>query len=713
MRPAATPLPLEPGQAADPAATLPDGEKAEPKAADAREEPRALLERLDELAWECETGDWAMEVARLAGKALAGLVRGSPDTPLLLGQLDHLADQAETLAASLQDDPLASRVRRAEYALRRRLDVWKQAASLSGPDRPGDRHADPEPDPDRLLACLTKVEVATAHSAEGQAWREYLGLDLLRGLARPRGALDDQQRRALARAVLRRLHQNRMTDQQQEFARSEPLAALGAELRRWAAGTADPQLLVTRLERFEHTGLPSDARALARAYQQLVFSGTVGQEELGRRFETHYRNANVRFAVSADLLNRLVPKPEPEQGVVNDYVLGRPVFGQSLTSSQLRVRLIPDPERLRLALEVSGRVAAQTSSSAGPARFHNASDSTYTAWKEIELGASGIRFWPASVQVQNDIRLQSLNTNFDVIPLVGALVQSVARSQHEQSRQQASWEVSRKIETQAKQRIDSEAEARLGELARRLQERVLRPLDEMGLEPATISAQTTEERLVARLRLASPEQLGGHTPRPQAPADSLASVQVHESAINNVLEQLGLNGKTLTVAELRGRLAARFPGLGAADANTENDDAEITFAERDALRVRCEDGLIVLTVSIAELDQPPHYYCDFQVRVCYRPERHGLDAELAREGVVQLIGDRLNPRAQIVLRGIFSKTFSKNRSWRLTPDEIVADERLSGLAISQFVVEDGWMGMAIGPKRPGTEVAQRRAGERP
>jgi len=387
--------------------------------------------------------------------------------------------------------------------------------------------------------------------------------------------------------------------------------------------------------------------------------------------------------------------------------LGRPVYGQSVTSSNLRVRLIPDPQRLRLALEVSGQVSAQTSSNAGPARFHNASDSTYTAWKEIELGTWGIRLWPATVQVQNDIRLQSLNTNFDVIPLVGALVQGMARSQHEQSRQEASWEVSRKIEAQAKQRIDGEADARLGELARRLHDRVLRPLEEISLEPTMISAETTERRLVARLRLASFEQLGGHTPRPQAPADSLASAQVHESVINNLFEQLGLNGQTLTVAELRQRLGARFPGLAASDPDTENDDAEITFADRDALRVQCDDGLMVLNIAIAELDQPPHYYCDFQVRVHYRPEVRGLSVELAREGVIQLIGDRLNPRAQMALRGMFSKTFSKNRTWKLTPEAMLADSRLSGLAISQFAVQDGWMGVAIGPKRPGAEVALR------
>ena len=49
-----------------------------------------------------------------------------------------------------------------------------------------------------------------------------------------------------------------------------------------------------------------------------------------------------------------------------------------------------------------------------------------------------------------------------------------------------------------------------------------------------------------RLRLASDHQLSGHTPRPRAMAGSLASLQVHESLLNNVLEQLRLEGRTMT-----------------------------------------------------------------------------------------------------------------------------------------------------------------------
>jgi len=55
------------------------------------------------------------------------------------------------------------------------------------------------------------------------------------------------------------------------------------------------------------------------------------------------------------------------------------------------------------------------------------------------------------------------------------------------------------------------------------------------LRPEAVDMQTTEDRLIARYRLAGFEQAGAFTPRPQAPADSLLSIQVHESMLNNIV----------------------------------------------------------------------------------------------------------------------------------------------------------------------------------
>ena len=57
----------------------------------------------------------------------------------------------------------------------------------------------------------------------------------------------------------------------------------------------------------------------------------------------------------------------------------------------------------------------------------------------------------------------------------------------------------------------------------------------------------------------------------------------------------------------------------------------------------------------------------------------------------------------MAVRGIFSRTFSKNRRWNLTPAAFADNPGLADMAITQFEIDGGWMALALGPQ---TTVAQ-------
>ncbi len=164
----------------------------------------------------------------------------------------------------------------------------------------------------------------------------------------------------------------------------------------------------------------------------------------------------------------------------------------------------------------------------------------------------------------------------------------------------------------------------------------------MALGPAVIAAETTKERVSMRLRLASDEELGGNTPRPRAPADCLASVQVHQSALNNVLDQLQLDGATFTLPQLRQRLSNQFHLPDMLRQQTNVEEVKITFASKAAAQVQCRDGQVALTLSIAQLELESRSWEDFQVRVVYRPRAVGRSAELVRDELIELDGENLN-----------------------------------------------------------------------
>ena len=158
-------------------------------------------------------------------------------------------------------------------------------------------------------------------------------------------------------------------------------------------------------------------------------------------------------------------------------------------------------------------------------------------------------------------------------------------------------------------------------------------MDRLAIEPTLVAAETTPQRFIMRLRLAGQDQLGGHTPRPLAPADSLASIQVHESALNNVLERLDLDGHSFTMPQLSQHVAHTFNRSLPEDTNPDHQQVHIRFAKQDAVRVRCSGGR-VRSRWPSPLSKAPRQWSDFRVRAYYRPEVHGRTVEMVRDAVV-------------------------------------------------------------------------------
>ena len=72
---------------------------------------------------------------------------------------------------------------------------------------------------------------------------------------------------------------------------------------------------------------------------------------------------------------------------------------------------------------------------------------------------------------------------------------------------------------------------------------------------------------------------------------------------------------------------------------------------------------------------------------------------------MQLSGSRLTTGSQIALRTVFSRAFSKKTPLVLTPERLATDPNLADVGITQFVIDDGWVAVALGARhtalRPG------------
>ena len=91
-----------------------------------------------------------------------------------------------------------------------------------------------------------------------------------------------------------------------------------------------------------------------------------------------------------------------------------------------------------------------------------------------------------------------------------------------------------------------------------------------------------------------------------------------------------------------------------------------------------------------------------------------LHLQLVRQGSIELGGETYKGQPEVALRGIFSKVLARDRMINLVPDIIAEHPKLEDLCITQCAIEDGWVGVAIGPDRAlvHSSVAERPTAER-
>jgi hypothetical protein len=312
----------------------------------------------------------------------------------------------------------------------------------------------------------------------------------------------------------------------------------------------------------------------------------------------------------------------------------------------------------------------------------------------------GVRMFNAEAEASANNNLLDFETSFDSWPILGSFARSIAREQYDAAQDAARMEVEDKIRGRATSRIDQAVAEQLKKGRDNFKTKLLEPMRKLNLEPTAVDMGTTNDRLIARYRLAGHEQLSSHTPRPQAPGDSLLSVQVHESAMNNLINHLNLAGRRLELRELHREVTSVFTANPPPPPDDLPEDVFVTFMEEDPVRVDCEDGRVRLTIRIKMLEHGKSKWQNFTVRGYYAPHSDQLDANLARDGVIELIGERLRIGDQIALRGIFSRVLSRNRELSLVNKQIALAPELRDQQVTQLVIHDGWIGVALGPKHP-------------
>jgi hypothetical protein len=656
--------------------------------------PTDLLDRLDRLSEFESCAKWVERTRFTLQQLHQTESLSASEVTEYLNNLDAGVVAAQQLATDAETAAQRATILRTRYAIQRRLEIWRHMhQAILGTTVPISVDT---PNHEQLLAQLASVEERLASVSYREVWRDYLLLDELKAKA---DSGTTAERRQLARTMLRRLESPKLDAHQQFFIAQPPVSDLAWEVRGWATEPVDYFALLDDLEAYEQNGRTESARSIARHFQTLRWSSNRSIEKLADALDVHYRNANVRVAISGELVNRMLPAIGASDEEIDEEIYGTWVSGTSHTQTELNTVLIPDGVRWRVGVEARGEVESETAANAGVATFYNDALSRYLARKTLLVDRNGVRAQRAEAEANSDTDLTGLRTDFDNVPIIGWLARSIALDEHANRFPRARRAAEERLAARASERLDAEVQRQVEETEQELSKYLYEPMERLGLNPVALDMHTTKDRLVGRYRLAADQQLGAHSPRPQAPSDSLLSVQVHESAWNNILEQLSLENKRSELRDLFREISDTFarPDLEVPDDIREG--VTVQFANEEAVRVRCEDGRFTVTIRIAELKgNRRNKWKNFTVRANYVPDAAQLNANLIRQGPLELEGKRIRPRDRIALSGIFEKVLSRTRPFNLINREIAESPQLQDLRVTQFVIAEGWIGVALGPQ---------------
>lgn len=618
-----------------------------------------------------------------------------------ISELDQTLDSftSEHLSFPEWSDLYAATVR-TRLKLARRVTLWDEILfhmeSVNGQDQ--ERVLESE----QAILNLVQNAMQSLHMTGGfEEWNNYLLLDKIENVY-SNEKFKHIHRQAIARKFLARIESSALNDQQYRFALSILSQPLIEFLTKVAAENVDHQNLLELLESYEAEPFGQAAYNLNATYQGLYFSRKPADQRLASAIDSAYRNANFRIGISDDLLNRWLPQPDVSKEPVRDRILGAQVFGDNRITNQLSVGLQPDPQRINVYLQTAGTIWSRTRAHHSGFIFHNSGNSTFQGRSNIVVDKNGVYANSAQVKANSNQDLLGIRSNLDSIPVFGWAARQMAERQQRSKAPIANRTAEQKIANMTRTRFNEEVNRAIGQMRGQFEQRVLMPLNSLELNPTAVELATTRDEVVVRYRLAGLEQMGSFSARPQPVPGNLMNMQLHESAVNNLISKMELNNKKFTAEEflfyMRDLMGAH--ALNSLPTIPEDHNAEFTFASRDGVHLAFDENRVRISLNLRRLKLGTRQlWKNFRVSASYIPVTDGQQLQFMfdPERGISVKGSSLSVGDQLALRTIFYSIFPESHTMPSIA-QMVQSPGMNNvdLTITQLVFSHGWLGISMG-----------------
>jgi len=514
-----------------------------------------------------------------------------------------------------------------------------------------------------LRQALVPLEKLLQRSASGADWKTYLDWPAIQSQAASGKTADP--------AVLRRLEQ--LLDatetglEMPEFVRVRKAVAKYAEVADAARGdgaSRTSQRLNSLASALRSASTTGTAENLAPVQPILERLGDTGQASgLVAAVRGVASRPNILLDVHEDLLAQAVNRAIDQTAPVNEVVLGTRVCGSGHTSGTVRLDFVPSRDRAAIDIVFAATNIADTRGTQGPVTVRSRGVTSLGARRRFFLDEHTVSSSPVEATAATDTTI----TGLSISSRFGKrFIQKIANRKIAETKPQAEAIAEGRARSRLRQQFAEQTEPALAQFREQFHSRVRGPLKAQGLYPEMLHMNTTDTTLAIVARKSLATQLAAASLPPAGVSGNLITARVHESAINNVLEEK-LGGRVITQADVdrlaRERHAKMPESLGS---DPEQKPWAVTFAKERPVTVSVEDGRVKVMVRGDKFVSGDRSFPGMDIWATYAIASSSQGMHLIREGDVQIYPPGFKPGgseklkvAETSLRRILQKRFDK------------------------------------------------------
>jgi hypothetical protein len=543
------------------------------------------------------------------------------------------------------------------------------------------------------------LETLLGRSKTGADWKTYLDWPALQTQAASGMAADP--------ATLRRLEQLLNATEtgldMPEFVRVRKAVTRYAEVVDAARGNGANRMsqrlgaLASSLLSASATGSSESLAPVPPILERLTEAGQAAGVVAAVR--TANSRPNILLEVHESLLAQAVNRPVDQVMPVDEVVLGTRVRGTGHTNGNVRLDFVPSSDRAAFDLVFDATNVANTRGSQGPVTVNSRGVTSLGARRRFFLDEYTAAASPVQASASTDTTVtgMAINSRFGK-----RMIKKIASRKIAETKPQAEAIAEGRARDRLRRQFQEQTEPALAQFRDQFQTKVRGPLEAQGLYPEMLTMNTTDTTLAITARKATASQLAAASMPPASAAGNLISARVHETAINNMLEEK-LGGRVITQADVD-RMAregkTKMPeSLGS---DPEQKPWAVTFAKHRPVSVAVDDGRVKVMVRGDKFVSGDRSFPGMDIWATYAIATSSQGMHLVREGDVQIYPPGFKPggseklsMAETSLRRILQKRFDK--LWNQVidiPDLPLQGELASAgpLPMRQLVArKDGWV----------------------